>query len=92
MMMDGQGDLAEDAATQTTPASVPTLHDAAARRAVRLADGRTGRLLFAARYGNSAKVQLPGGAVIATHRSTLTLIEEDSSDDTDTATAAPPGG
>jgi hypothetical protein len=61
--------------------STPTFRDAADRRIVRMADGRTGRLLFvpdgahARRKGNRARVEIRPGVVLSVAPDTLQLLE-----------------
>lgn len=49
---------------------------AKAKAVVRLPDGRTGRVIWVAPYGRSAKVRLPSGAVIQSHADVLELTGE----------------
>lgn len=48
---------------------------AKARRAVRMADGRTGRLVHVAPYGVMAKLLLPGGSYVTARTETLELLD-----------------
>jgi len=53
----------------------PTFHDAAKRSVVTLPDHRTARLVFVARKGNTARVQLESGAFLSVKADSLKVEE-----------------